>query len=56
LQFEVDQNQLTPEVPMQSYDDATLKKNKKILIVEDNKINQMIAKKCSKIKMCFANI
>jgi hypothetical protein len=52
LQFEVDQNQLTPEVPM--YDDATLKKNKKILIVEDNKINQMIAKKCSKIKMCFA--
>jgi signal transduction histidine kinase/CheY-like chemotaxis protein len=55
LQFEVDQNQLTPEVPMQSYDDATLK-NKKILIVEDNKINQMIAKKMLENKDVFCEI
>jgi hypothetical protein len=55
LQFEVDQNQLTPwRVPMQSYDVLRTKKKKnKNIDCRDNKINQMIAKKCSEIKMCL---
>lgn len=44
LQFKVDKNQLPEEAPAPTYDNETLK-NKKILIVEDNKINQMITKK-----------
>jgi hypothetical protein len=30
--------------------DKSILKDKKILLVEDNKINQMITKKCSRIK------
>ncbi|MGO4822471.1 MULTISPECIES: ATP-binding protein [unclassified Flavobacterium] len=44
LNFKVDENQLPKEAKPKTYDDADLK-GKKILIVEDNKINQMITKK-----------
>ncbi|MEZ7497198.1 ATP-binding protein [Flavobacterium sp. Arc3] len=55
LQFKVDKNQLPKEAPVQTYDDDTLK-NKKILIVEDNKINQMITKKMLENKGVFCEI
>jgi signal transduction histidine kinase/CheY-like chemotaxis protein len=55
LQFDVNQNQQQAEGLLQLYDDATLK-NKKILIVEDNKINQMIAKKMLENKLVYCDI
>jgi len=44
LQLKADGKLLQDEEKPKQYDDATLK-NKKILIVEDNKINQMVSKK-----------
>jgi CRISPR/Cas system CSM-associated protein Csm3 (group 7 of RAMP superfamily) len=48
LEFKVNENQATVEKKTEIYDKSILKQ--KILLVEDNKINQMITKKCSRIK------
>jgi signal transduction histidine kinase len=44
LSFKVDNKPLQIKVPIKNYDPEVFK-NKKILVVEDNKINQMITKK-----------
>ena len=55
LQFKEGEKQLKIEEKPKFYDDSILK-NKKILVVEDNKINQMVSKKMLKNKGILCQI
>ncbi|NDP28347.1 MAG: response regulator [Flavobacterium sp.] len=55
LQFKEGEKQLKIKEKPKTYDDSVLK-NKKILVVEDNKINQMVSKKMLKNKGIICEI
>jgi CheY-like chemotaxis protein len=55
LQFKKGEKDLKIEKKPKTYDDSILK-NKKILVVEDNKINQMVSKKMLKNKGILCEI
>ncbi len=55
LVLKADEKPFKVEEKVKDYDDSTLK-NKKILIVEDNKINQMVSKKMLKNKEIICEI